>query len=119
MVSGSDGLQAAIIWKPQELRKDELRTRAALAARKGTPQRGPAPGTAGGAPGSVPPSVAQQPALGQPPASTPGKCMGRRSHFTAWTAFHTVPQAPDTQPGRSMLLCYAETQSPHHCVQET
>ena len=85
-------LQAApIIWKPpQEVRKDETRTRAGLIARKGGPVtpgtagRGPAtagrgpvtagriPSTAGHAPGSHAPSLAQAPALGQSPAG-PGE----------------------------------------------
>lgn len=68
------GVQAAIVWKPQELRKDEPRTKAGLAARKGTPQRAPTPGTAARAPGSAAPSLAQSPALSQSPATTPGKC---------------------------------------------
>lgn len=78
-------LQAApIIWKPpQEVRKDETRTRAGLIARKGGPATpgtagrgivtaGRIPSTAGHAPGSHAPSLAQAPALGQSPAG-PGE----------------------------------------------
>ena len=77
-------LQAApIIWKPQEVRKDETRTRAGLVARKGgsaTPgTAGPGsviagriPSTTGHAPGGHAPSLAQAPALGQSPAG-PGE----------------------------------------------
>ena len=59
-------MQAPIKWEPQKQRTDETQTKAALAARKGTSQRAPTPGTG-------PPSLAQSPALSQPPATPAGK----------------------------------------------